>query len=483
MGFWDWLVILIYALVVFAVGLRAARGVESEDDFFLASRQQGWFSVASSTWATKLSALTFIGVPGAAMSGNFAYLQLWFGSFLASYIVAVAFVPEFYRVRVSTVYEYLSARTGSASRYAGAAIFIVSRCLASAVRLAGCAIAVSVFFGLSLNSAIFLIAVLAVVYVLVGGLRAVIWTDMLQLALFLSGAVVTIVFVCASLPGGVEQLIATGDAHAKFDVFDFTFSLSDATTFWLGNLFAVVLGVATGAADQDIAQRALACPSVKQAKTALIVSGVADLVSTFLFLSVGVAVFSYYQVFPDAGAKALMLGQRFDHVFPHFIATELPIGLRGLLVAALFAAAMSSLDSALSGLASSAYFDLKLGQRLKAVPFEVLSKYLVILFAGVLAAIAMMFGTQPSILWFGLQIMGYTYGGLLGLFVMALLLNRYVEDLSAAIGAVSSIFVVIVATRGGLIGLPEVPWPWAVMIGLLWSCLMGVGLTKVRSLR
>ncbi len=469
----DWLVVAVYAAAVLAIGLASSGRTETHDDYFLAGRKEGWASVAASTWATKLSALTFIGVPGAAISGNFAYAQLWVGSFLAAYAVAAIFIPAYYRLRVSTVYEFLEIGLGRRSRLSGTAIFIVSRCLASAVRLAGCAIAVSVFFDVELNTAIALIAAVAAAYVLTGGLRAVIWTDVFQLVLFLFGAAAAIVYVGGQLPGGFAQIVEAGSAADKFRVFDFKLDATSATTFWTGNLFAFVLGLATGAADQDIAQRALACTDQAKARQAVISAGVADLVSTLLFLCVGVAVFSYYQANASEAVAGLAASGKFDYIFPYFIRHELPAGLRGLLVVALLAAAMSSLDSALSGLASSAYFDLGLTRNTDTDRILAGPRLLVIAFAAVLAAIAAWFGAQPSILWFGLKIMGYTYGGLLGLFLIAAFLRSYAQDAASAIAAISSIPLVVLATHLEWAIFPF-PWPWAVVTGVTWTCASAV---------
>ncbi len=474
----DWLVVVTYAIVILAVGIATARRTQSESEYFLAGRDQGWASVAASTWATKLSALTFIGVPGAAISGNFAYVQLWFGTFAAAYIVTITFIPEFYRLRISTVYEYLEHRLGPRTRLGGTWLFMVSRCLASAVRLAGCAIAVSVFFELSLATAIFLVAALATAYVMVGGLRAVIWTDVLQLVLFLAGAAIAILYISANLPGGFGQIMDIGAAANKFQIFDFSFNMSDGTTFWLGNLFALVLGVAVGAADQDIAQRALACRNASQARIALITAGIADLGSTFLFLTVGVAVFAFYTTFPQEAVTALIADNRNDYVFPHFIRHELPAGLRGLLVAALFAAAMSSLDSALAGLTSSAYFDLGLAKHTTRLSDTAVRRTLVILFALILAAIAYALGSQPSILWFGFKIMGYTYGGLLGLFILAYVAPERTHDAANTFAAFSSIAVVIAATQVD-VGWGVAPWPWAILIGLGWTFAIALALGAI----
>ncbi len=477
----DWLAIGGYAVAVLILGVAVGGRAQNESDYFLAGRKEGWLPVAASTWATKLSALTFIGVPGVAIAGNFTYVQLWFGSFLAAYIVATIFVREFYRLNVSTVYEYLGHRIGPWTRVSGTIVFIVSRCLASAVRLAGCAIAVSVFFDLGLVQAIALISGIAAIYVLTGGLRAVIWTDALQLMLFLSGALATILYVGLSLPDGFSQIVAVGMEAGKFQVFDFRLDFADPATFWMGNLFAFVLGLATGGADQDVAQRALACRNARQAGIAVTAAGAADIISTVLFLSAGVAVFAFYQAFPQDAVSALVAEKRFDYVFPHFIRHELPAGLRGLLIAGLLAAAMSSLDSALSGLASSAYFDLGLTRNENSDGLLGGPRFLVVAFAIILALIAVGFGQQPSILWFGLQIMGYTYGGLLGLFVTAYFLRHIADDMASVIAVFSSVVAVMIATQWGIgFGLGAVPWPWAVVIGVTWTCLFAVLIGTIR---
>lgn len=477
----DWLVIGGYALAVLLLGYLAAGNSDTETDYFLAGRREGWLPVAASTIASKLSALTFIGVPGTAIAGNFTYAQMWVGSFLAAYVVGAFLVPEFYRFRVATVYEYLEHRIGPKTRLGATLVFIISRCLASAVRLAGCAIAISVFFDVSLVSAIVLMSGVTAAYVLTGGLRAVIWTDMLQLSLFLAGAVAAIVFIGLVLPGGFGEVWAAGSAADKFRIFDFTFDATEPKTFWLGNLFAFVLGIATSGADQDIAQRALACPDARTARVAVISAGAADLFTSLLFLSVGAAIYAYYVALPQEAVTALMAENRHDYVFPYFIRHELPAGLRGFLVAALLAAAMGSLDSALSGLASSAYFDLGLGRTGDGGSVHsgalIGPRGLVLVFAVILALIAIAFGAQPSILWFGLQIMGYTYGGLLGLFVVAALMPKWVDDLGCVIAVMSSIVAVVVLTQWGIgFGYAPVAWPWAVVIGAVWTVVASLAL-------
>ncbi|MEE8425412.1 MAG: hypothetical protein V3S11_06265, partial [Elusimicrobiota bacterium] len=371
---------------------------------------------------------------------------------------------------------------GRVSRTAGTIFFIISRILASAVRLAGCAIAVSVFFDLNLTTAIILIALFAMAYTTTGGIKAVIWTDMLQLGLFLVGAGITIIYIWSALPRGFEQFVEIGQLHEKFTTFNFALNLNDATTFWAGNFFAVVIGLAVGATDQDIAQRLLTCRKTGEAQKAAIAYGAASLFTTLIFLTVGAALFAYYTTFPDAG----MEGLRNDQIFPYFIRHVLSPGMRGLLVAALLAAAMSSLDSALNGLASTAYADLYLPfvRKGKADKKSVqTSRVFVVAFGVILAAVAMNFGSKPSILWFGLRIMGYTYGALLGIFLLAVLTKRRGAEWTNVAAMATSVIVVLFLTAGlgegalasmrstllSPLGVDQIAWPWAIVIGTAWT--------------
>jgi SSS family solute:Na+ symporter len=481
----DGCILAIYAATVVALGMYAGRQERNTEDFFLAGRRMTWLPVAVSSIATSLSALTFIGVPGAAYGGNWGYLQLVVGNVIGAYILARLFFPRFYQLKVTTVYELLGHRFGPITRSAGTVFFIGARILASAVRLAGCAIAVSVFFGIELKLAIFLIATFAVLYTATGGIKAVIYTDALQLGLFMLGALLVLIVIIDKLPGGFSHLVAIGDVHGKFDTFNWDFNLSDPSTFWAGNVFAIVIGLAVGATDQDIAQRSLTCRNVKEAQKAAIVAGASSLLTYLAFLSVGTALFAYYQVFPDAGQAQLIADKRADYVFPYFILHALPSGVRGLLVAGLLAAAMSSLDSALNGLASTAYVDLY-SRNGRAKNSMLISRVFVVLFAVILAVVAALFGQQPSILWFGLKIMGWTYGALLGIFLLAVLTKKRGNEYLNVAAMLSSVFVVLVCTaQSGVfpslrsaLHLPAIAWPWAIVIGTTWT--FGVGALGTR---
>lgn len=485
----DWSVLALYGVVVASLGAWAGRQERDTDDFFLAGRSMGWLPVAASSVATALSALTFIGVPGAAFGGSFLYLQFGLGNFLGYVLLSRWFLPRFYALRVTTVYELLGHRFGPISRTAASVFFLFSRVLGSGVRLAGCAIAVSVFFGVGLHAAIAGIAACALVYTATGGIKAIIWTDLLQLGLFVVGALATLVVIWTALPGGFGEFLAVGTAAGKFETFNFDLNLTDGTTFWAGNVFALVVGLAVSACDQDIAQRMLTCRDVGQARKAAWAAGIAPLFTTGLFLTVGAALYVYYQASPDPGVD-LLLAQtppRHDWVFPHFIVSALPAGLRGLLVAGLLAAAMSSLDSALNGLASTAVVDLvrpwwRGAQALSDAQTVRLSRALVAVFAVVLAGTAMAFGRQPSILWFGLQAMGWTYGGLLGVFLLAIATERRVSEWATVGAMVTSVPVVLFFTRDlwpaitvlrqwmlTPLGIDAIGWAWGIVIGTAWT--------------
>lgn len=503
----DWAVLALYVVVVICLGIWAGGKEKSTDDFFLAGRSMTWLPVAVSSLATTLSALTFIGVPGAAYGGNFVYFQLKFGTFIGAFLVAQLFLPAFYRLKVTTVYELLGDRFGPVSRTSGTVVFIISRVMASAVRLAGCAIAVSVFFSVERNTAIVLIAIFAMLYTASGGIKAVIWTDILQFSLFFVGACASILIIWDALPGGFSQFVSIGETHEKFRTFNFAWDVSDATTFWAGNLFAAVMGLAVGATDQDIAQRVLTCRDVRHAQKAAYACGASSFLTTLIFLTVGASLFAYYQAFPDAGIAevAAMKPPRYDRIFPHFILHALPAGMRGMLVAALMAAAMSSLDSALNGLASTVYIDLYLPFFKKSdkggesnVRSEVrFSRVLIVCFGTVLALVAMTFGAQESILWFGLKIMGYTYGALLGVFLLAVLTRHRGSEIGNVVAMTTSVLVVVFLTAGmgesalasaravllSPLRVSQVAWPWGIVIGTIWTFGVGAAwLPRERSL-
>ncbi len=509
----DWFVLAIYALIVVAIGVYTGRKEKNTDDYFLGGRQMPWWAVMISIYATSLSALTFIGVPGAAYMEDFRYLQFALGDLVGRVIISFLLLTAYYKQRVTTVYQLLGERFGPRSQDAGTLFFLVTRLLASGVRLAGCAIALAVVFQINFNVAIALIAFVALVYTMAGGIKAVIWTDTMQFILFMLAAGIALFTVITALPNGFSDFIQIGNEGNKFKIFHFSFKSSDPD-YWLslsnpksllaGSLFGCFSVVAALGTDQDLVQRMLTCKKVGESQRALLVTAILNFPITLLFLSVGSALFIYYQTFPDPQVLNYVQANEADKIFPHFILTVLAPGVRGLLVAGLLAAAMSSLDSALNALASTAYIDIYKRyfrsdcDDKKAVQ---ISRNFVVLFAVILALIAMSFGKTDSILWLGFKVVGYTYGALLGIFMLAVLAppNKG-NDKMNFVAMVSSIFVVIFLTNANLpMGLEQVreylfivllkmfsfgtlslqeirefatkpiAWPWSIVIGSCWT--------------
>ncbi len=496
---YDWMVLALYGLILIYIGSKAAKKETTTDDYFLGGRTMSWFPVMISIYATSASALTFIGVPGAAFAGDFNYLQLGLGDLAGRILIAYVLLSAYYKGKVTTVYEFLGQRFGPKSRDAGTGFFIVTRLLASGVRLAGCAIALSVVFDLPLNTSIVIIAVIALIYTVMGGIKAVIWTDMLQFILFIGGASVTLFVIWNALPNGFADFLSVGNSFEKFKIFhfslkseskDFFLSLSNPRSFIAGFLFGAFNTFAILGTDQDMVQRMLTCKNVNDSKKALLWTAVLNFPITLLFLSVGAGLFVYYNIFPEVAVDALVATKHTDYIFPHFIKTILAPGLRGLLIAGLLAASMSSLDSALNALSSTAYIDIFKSHFYKhALKYDAIktSRIFVVFFALILILIAMMFGKTESILWLGFRIAGYTYGAMLGIFLLAVLTKEKGHDSTNAIAMLSSVAAVMFLTSDSIgvlqplrtailspLGIDKIAWPWAIFMGTLWTFFAGI---------
>ena len=495
----DWIVLLLYGAIVVAIGIGAGRREKNTNDYFLGGRRMPWWAVMISIYATSLSALTFIGVPSVAYKGDYHYLQLGLGDLIGRVFVAVLLLTAYYNHNVSTVYEFLGKRFGPRSRDAGTAFFIVTRLLASGVRLAGCAIAIAVVFQLPTTVAVCLIASTALVYTFVGGIKAVIWTDVLQFVLFIGAALIAIGTIICALPSGWSDFIQIGQAHSKFKIIHFSFS-PESEDYWLnfanpqsfvaGLLFGCLSTFAALGTDQDLVQRMLTCKKVGESQKALLLTAILNFPISLLFLGVGTALFTYYNVFPSAAVSEFAKSQQMDKIFPYFIKTVLDPGLRGLLIAGLIAAAMSSLDSALNALASTTYIDViqryarEMWNDDRAVK---ISRYLVFGFAVLLAVIAVFFCKTESILWLGFRIVGYTYGGLLGIFLLAVITSKRGDDGVNLLAMTSSVGVVTFLTAESVgplatfrtmllapLNIDSIAWPWAILIGAFWTFGLGV---------
>ena len=356
----NWLVVAGYFAVTLWLGARLGRGQRSLDDYFLAGRRMPWWTTSLSIVGTETSTLTFVGVPAIAYAGNLTFLQVAMGYVVGRFVVAWLLVPAYFAGRVQTAYELLAQRFGPKVQTLASAIFLVSRCLSDGVRLFATALVLQVMLPLPLPATILLVSGVTLVYTWRGGLRAVIWNDSVQLVVYMGGALLSLGLLIRLVPGGWGGAVDVLTPLGKLAVLDLVWDWSQPYMFWSGLIGGAVLTTATHGTDQMFVQRLLACGSPAESRRAVVASGLIVLAQMALFLLLGALLFVFYEANPPAAAFASN-----DQVFPRFIADHMPAGLGGLVIAAVFAAAMSTLSSSMSSLASASTLDFALRDRRK----------------------------------------------------------------------------------------------------------------------
>jgi SSS family transporter len=467
----DYLVIAINLVLVSGAGFWFGRKQKDTEDFFLGGRQMPWGAVMISILAAEISALTFIGVPADAFAANFVFFQIMIGSLLGRILIAVFFLPAFYSRRVTTVYQYLKHRFGDRTRDAGIVFFLVVRLLGTGVRLCVTAKALQVLSGLSYFQSLCAVAVVAVGYTTFGGIKAVIWADVVQFVIFMGGAVLALYLIIDKIPGGVhgaytvlkDAVGAAGEPAHKLRVFNFRFSFTEKSVFFAAILNGCFQTFAALGTDQASTQRMLTCKDVGRSKKSLVLTGVVDLPIYAIFLLVGAALYAFnvHTHFAE-GMK------QNDHVFSTFIASTLPAGIRGLLFSGVLAAAMSSFDSILNALSTSAVTDIYkpyIKRNATDRHYLAASRICVPLFAGLLIGIAYLLKDEDRVLWLAFELTGYPYGAMLGVFLAGVLTRRG-NNLGNIIAMTSSV-ALLLAIRFWL--WPELNWQFFVVIGTLWT--------------
>ena len=431
-GLLDTIILIAYFALLVTIGWWAARRVKkSTADYFLASRSIPWLVTTASFLATIISALTFIGTPAEGFGADYRYLFSNVGDILAAFFVATVFLPVYQRHGVTSIYEFIATRFGPPVRTACAGYFLISRMLASTVRIVAVAKVLEVVSGgdLSYSWCVLIVVGVILAYTTVGGGRAIAWTDLLQFILLISGALVTMGYLISQIPGGIPKIIeigkhavrADGTVYNKFNFLEL-FKVENLDLFFLFAIWGFFQSTAAYGTDQDMTQRLLACNNHKKARWSLMLSGIVSIPITFLFLSIGVALYAY-----SCSHPALIVGMTDnDHVFPRFILTSMPEGLRGLLLAAVASAAMGSTDSALASLATSFVIDFYkpfFGKNADETQYVRVSKVSFLVFGLFMVFLALILRNLDNLLWLGFRIVAFTYGPLLGVFAVAILTN------------------------------------------------------------
>lgn len=432
----DWSILVSYLLLTTLVG-HLLRGKQATiKDFFLAGRSLPWPAVCASIIATEISALTFIAVPGMvfATKGDFSYLQWALGSIIARFIVGFCFVKAFYEKEIFSPYDFMSNRLGSGVRGLTTALFTIGSLLGQSVRVLVTAVILKTVTPFDMTSSIAIILAFAVVWTWMGGMTTVIWTDAIQFCLFVLSGLLAFGLLLTHIEGGWGGFVAGAAAAGKFKVINLSIDPSLQFTLWVA-LFAMPFqNLAAFGTDQLNAQRMFCCRNASDAKKAIIWSSLSQFV-TILMLMVGAGLFVYYQQHPPSTQGALLFEKSSDHVFPVWITTVIPPGLTGLILAGAFAAAISSLDSALAALSQTSlalFSSGKMSFRLPNSPLRsglqlsvTTSRLLVLFWAGILGltAIALQVlreraGLDLISLAFGMT--AYIYGPMLGIFLISL---------------------------------------------------------------
>ncbi|MBN1402928.1 MAG: sodium/solute symporter [Opitutales bacterium] len=483
---WDILIVAVYFVAVLSLGVWKGRGERGTEDFVVGGRRVPWFAVLCSIVATEISAATFIGVPAVGFDGNLAYLQFSIGSLIARFAVAYIFISAFYALGVMTVYEFLFMRFGSRSRYTATAFFLVGRVLAAGVRLYIATFALAGIFDIPMWQSLILFTSAALVYTWVGGISSVIWTDVIQGFVFVAGGLVLVGFLQYSVGWG--EIFSFAAREGKLDLFHFTSStsgswgwLNDPVLFYVALINGFLSTTASLGTDQDLTQRMLTCDNAAKARRSVILSGFIGIPVAALFLLVGVGLYVYYtQVYAGVPLPWAESGDT-RLVLPHFISQVLPSGLKGLLIAALFATAMSSVDSALGALSSTSVVDLYkplIRPGMSERHYLRACRVSVPIFAALICVVAWAMREHQDMLWLALKVTAIPSGALLGVFLLGLVSQRAGTDKGCMIAMISSAIYSTIMLWLITAGLHPLAWSWVIVLGTIWT--LAVGLLFVR---
>ena len=487
------------AITLFGLQFRNKSKDKSLKNYFLANNTIPWWAIALSIVSAETSTLTIISIPGVAFAGDFGFLQVVLGYMIGRIVVALLFLPRYFRGEMLTAYQLIDQRFGTTLYKLTAGLFLLTRAAAEGVRVFAISIVVGIAIGTGDTLSIFIISALTLLYTFEGGMAAVIWTDVVQMTLYVAGTVVAIFTLGLHVPGGWSHIHAVAAPLGKFHWLDFSFNLTKSYTFWAGVLGGSFLTMASHGTDQLMVQRMLAARNLRESRLALLSSGAVIFLQFTLFLLIGVGLYVFYGLHPQAFTSS-------DRIFPTFIVHEMPHGVSGLLVAAILAAAMSNLSAALNSLASTTVIDFIVPFRksrtknvLGAPPFPephpgkggvsgnarphspnpphppdntLISRLATVFWAIVLFAIAVyaiQHGGKGHVVETGLSIASVAYGCLLGVFLLGTL-TRYATQLGAIIGMITGLAVNLFLYQATF---PQPFIPLSLHIAFTWYVLIG----------
>jgi SSS family transporter len=485
-SFIDYTIVTVYLIGVTFIGIIIAGKQRTSKDYFLGGKEMSWWSVGFSIVASETSTLTFISIPGLAYNTNMHFLQLAMGYFIGRLLVSIVFIPAYYKGNLETAYDFLGKRFGMSLRKFTSSVFIVTRVLASGVRLFATAIPVHLITGYDYTTSILIIGIFTLIYTYLGGLKAVVAMDVVQMFIYLGGAAASMYLILDHLPNGWGDVVsfATRDGNDKFSIFNLNFGdsfwdfMASPYTLIGGFVGGTFLTMASHGTDQLLVQRLLGCKSRWDSQRALMLDASIIVLQFAFFLVLGLCLYAFYDGVPiqQLGLKSS------DEIFPKFIVENLPTGIAGIVVAGVLASAMGTLSSSISSLASSTFLDLfkftARGKNLDEKTEIVWSKRFTLLWGFILIGGAMLFtDTTNPVVEIGLKIASFTYGGLLGTFFLGLLFKKtnQFDAYAGFIAGITSMIIILTYTR--------VDFTWHTLIGCTATIVVGNLSAAIRSLR
>jgi SSS family transporter len=465
----DLVIVIAYLLGITLLGVKFRREQHDASDYFLGGRTAPWWALAFSIVATETSTLTIIGTPAISYGGNLTFLQLVFGYLLGRVLIVLFLLPGYFRGEFFTAYALMEKRFGEKIRVIAASTFLITRAVAEGVRVSAIALVVSVVLGTSERLAVLIVIALTVLYTFEGGMKAVIWTDVAQLLLYLTGSAVTFFVVLHRIPGGWSEVTQVAAAAGnKLRIWDFSLNLTTKYTFWSGLIGGAFLTMASHGTDQTIVQRLLAARNEADSRRALLGSGVIILMQFTVFLLIGVLLFVFAQHTP-----LLAAGERTDRILPLFLVREMPTGLAGLLLASIIAVAMSNASGSLNSLAASSVLDFSRlrGRSADPVKFLRLSRRMTLAWGLVLMGLGLV--KWGPLLETALTVVSLPFGCLLGLFLLGTF-DRRANARAALAGMIAGLAAILSVFR-----LTHVAFTWYVLIGASVTFFTGATISRI----
>jgi SSS family solute:Na+ symporter len=509
----DAIVLVAYFAGIVALGLWAGRRNRNLEDFSLGSRSIPWWAVLASIIAAETSAATFLGTPAEGFkTRGYFYGQLAIGTVLARIIIAFTFIKPYYAYRVQSVYEFLTVRFGTKTKNMASGIFLFTRVLGIGVRLyLGGAIMVVIWrylfpsLPVNLNTyvwGIIFVTVITTIYTAVGGIKAVVWTDLIQALLMFSSVIFAIILLLRNIPGGFETVKTNLGGLSNVKLFQTGWNsalpfgpalkamLEEPYTIFAAFIGSTLLTMATHGTDQDMVQRMLTAPNPRKSQLSLILSGIMDLPIAAAFLTVGILLSVYYAVVPDPNLPAAD-----NEIFGHYIVHEMPVVMRGLIIAGVFATMMGSTSAALNALATSFTKDFYLPyirpgasdrQSIRAARIATAGFGVLMILVATVAANAVLHDAKLTIIPIAIGILGYTYGALVGVFLLGMLTRSRGRDATNVVAMICGIVAVLILCKVSIPGTalnfgafmpawwPSISWPWFVFVGCIVTLAISV---------